>query len=270
MNNDNFKNKLKEEFSRTTPDILDKIKSDSRFEVPAKEEKSRIFDFFKLRSVRYSLVSTFMIVIVAALLFTGSTSTQVYASTVTLDINPQLQFTLDEDDTVIEVEALNDDGDEIFINNVKYKKMTITEVIEHIVDRLERNGYIVDNEDNVVMIYVDGTSDAVKERVLNKVQTNMNASIQARNKAVKFIKSNDYDITVAEAKVILELSEDYKINPGRLILIQQIRKIDDSYTIRQLGRLTMRELYNLEKDLKDAEDNTRPYNDNNGNGNKNT
>lgn len=268
MNTDKFKESIRQEFTKNTPDILNDIKQNERFFIPKKEEKSPFYNFLSFKSVRYSLVSTFLLVIVAVFMLTGETDNQVYASTIVLDINPQIEIVLDENDIVMTVSALNDDGITVIDKDIEYKGMTLDEVIEYIVAELDEQGYIISAEDNVVMIYVDGTSEEIQNRVLQNVESKLEKEGQKYNKIMRFVKTNDYDITPEEARELTELAAKYRINPGRLILIQQIRKIDDTYSVRELARMNMRDLYQLEKDLKEN-NNGQPFDNGNGNGNSN-
>lgn len=249
MKNQEFESKMKQEFSKQVPDVLNKIKQSERFVVPTKEKKPFILTVFKSRGIRYSLMSSFLIVILAIFMINGNTDNQVYASTVTLDINPQIEITLDEDDRVIEVRGLNDDGVSFFQTTSNFKKMELDEFIELLVERLDERGYIVSTEDNTIMIYVEGTSDQIKERVLANVQSKILTEAQKRNRIVNFVKTNEIELTTRQVRAIKQFAENNDINPGRAILIYQIREIDDTYTIQSLQRMKMRDLNALYESL---------------------
>ena len=261
MNNEKFESKMRQELNSNTPDVLDRIKQSERFTIPEKPQKKSFLEIFNSRGVRYSLVSTFMIVILAVFMLRGTTENQVYASTVILDINPQIEITLDEDDKVMTVVALNNDGDTIINHDVEYKNMTLDEFIEYLIEKLDQQGIIISTEDNVILIHVDGVSESVKARVLEKLQERITAETVRHNKVMKFIKTNDVELTDDQLAEVNRVAKEYNINPARIIIIQRIRSLDDSYTIRELATKTMRELYNLENELTNP-NNNQPYRNN--------
>ena len=190
----------------------------------------------------------------------GNSTNQIYASTVTLDINPQIEITLDEDDIVISIIGLNDDGEEFLNHDISYQGMTLDEVVEVIVERLEEKGYIVSTEDNVMLIHVDGVSTEVTERVKLKMEEKMKNKMNQRGILMEYIKTNDIDLTPEQLQEANRIAKRLNINPGRVILIQQIIEKDDTRKPRDLKDLTMRELHNIHKDLQNEE---RPGNSDN-------
>ena len=268
MNND-FKKEFKDALNHEVPDILNKIKSDNRFKVPEKPQKQSIFDIFKSKGVRYVFSSVFVIALLTILFLNSDTDNQVYASTVTMDLNPQIEILLDEDDIVIEVNVLNDDGDVVIDRNIEYRGKTLDEVLEYIVKRLSEENYLIEGEENYMMIYVDGINEQVKERVLARVQEKVNQEAMKYNRLMNFVRTNDYDLTPQEVLRAQRIAEEYNVNPGRAILIIRIRNLTDEYTVLQLSRMKIRDLYALEEQLANPDE---PLDDDNdrGNGNSNS
>lgn len=264
MKDTKFESIIKEEFTNEVPDVLENIKQSNRFFVPEKPKRLSVLDIFKLKSLRYSLASTFMIVILAVFFLRGTTENQIYASTVTFDINPQVEITLDEDDVVIGVTILNNDGQDIISQNVEYKGMTLDEFLEYFIGKLEEKGYIISTEDNVMLIHVDGVSEETKARVLAYVEAKITTEANKRNQVINLLKTNEIALTTTQKQAIARLSEQYDINPGRLILIYKIRAVDDSYKISDLSELTMKELNQILLDVSPE----NPYSNNNNNQNQ--
>lgn len=246
-----FENKIASSFAEA-PDILQDIKKDARFKVPEKEHHS-IFTFFLQNRFKFSFVSIFVI---ALLLVFGSNiqnNEQVYASTVTVDINPSIEITLDENDKVINVTALNDDGEILIDQDVNFKRMSIEEVVTIIVDRAVELGYIDPNEvENVVLIHVEGVSEDVRVRVQNKFHEKMDTSFKRYAPVVRILKSDEYDLTDEQIRTLIRTANEYNISPGKLVYVYNIEllDIDDEYSLQQLSRMSMRQLYRIEQQLK--------------------
>lgn len=63
-------------------------------------------------------------------------------SYVSLDVNPSIEYTLNRFDRVIDVEAVNDDGQAILENAGEFKNLTIEDAITKTVDELVEEGYL--------------------------------------------------------------------------------------------------------------------------------
>ena len=245
--NSKFEDKLKSDFTSETPDVLDKIKQSHRFKVPKAPEKRSISDIFRLRKVRYTFASMFVVVLLA-IVFMNQQSEQIYASTVTLDLNPQLEFTLDEDDRIISIQALNDDGEEIIQDLGKYRRQDVREILGKVVKYLFDNGYLT-VEDNAIMVYVEGVSPEIQERVQEFIENKLQEEAQRYQRQFEFIHRNNLDYTQEQLDRIHAFAQEHNIHPGRVILILEIRQADDSYTIQELRFMRMRDLHDLYKEL---------------------
>jgi len=263
----NFENKMKTDFSVNTPDVLQKIKQDHRFKVPEKPQRSSISNIFKLRKVRFTFASLFVVVLLAVVLM-NQPQEQIYASTVTLDLNPQFEITIDQDDLIIDIIALNDDGTEIIDQLGKYKRQQLNQVLIVLVDRLYENGYLSQNE-NTIMVYVDGVSEQVQLRIQEAVQEKLQEEATKYQKTFQFVQRNNLDYTDTELLRITLFAQENNIHPGRVIIILEILDADETYTVNDLKGLSMRELYNIYQDVtaddSQTEDPGNPGSNTNGN-----
>ncbi len=246
-----FEKKIASAFTEA-PDILDNIKKDTRFNVPQKERHS-IFAFLVQNRFKFSFVSIFIIALVMIFSTNIQSNTQVYASTVTVDINPSIVITLDEDDKVINISALNDDGDTLIEQDITYKRMTIEQVVNRLVDRAIELGYIDPDElENVVLIHVEGKTEEIRLRVQNKFHEKMDEGFKRYGPVVNILKSDEYDLTNEQIRTLLETAVEYSISPGKLVYVYNIKLLDtdDEYTLTELARMSMRQLYRIEQQLK--------------------
>jgi len=263
--NERFEDKMKNDFTSYTPDVLSKIKQSSRFKIPEAPQRRSLLDIFKLRKVRYTFASLFVVVLLTVA-FLNQPAEQIYASTVTLDLNPQFEITLDEEDKVIDIIALNDDGSEIIDALGKYKREEIQVIIEKMVQSLQQNGYL-NQEENSIMVYVEGVNEQVQVRVQAFVENKLQQEASKYQKTFEFVRRNNLDYNQTELNRINEFSQETKIHPGRVILILEIRDVDDSYTVEDLRGMSMRDLYNLYNTLYPDENPDDPGTGNTGNGN---
>lgn len=241
--NERFEDKMKTDFTSSTPDVLSKVKQNSRFKIPQAPQKRSISDIFKLRKVRYTFASLFVVVLLTVA-FLNQPAEQIYASTVTIDLNPQFKITLDQEDKVIDIIALNDDGTDIIEDLGKYKRQAVQEVIERMVESLYQKGYLTQNE-NSIMVYVEGANEQIQLRVQEYIENKFQEEANKYQKTFQFVRRNNLDYTETELNRIKNFAEENKIHPGRVILILEIMDADDSYIVEDLQVMSMRDLYNL-------------------------
>lgn len=244
MNNQN--KDIQEKLQKATPDVLSSIKQSPRFKVPEKK-KTSLLDVLNQRKIKV-MIPSFVLLIAMILVLTLSPSEQIYASTVTLDINPQLEITLDEEDDVIEITAFNDDGQEIINSLGNVQNKNIRNVLEILVKQLYNRGYL-DNAENVMMVYVDGESEELQNHVYELVQEKIQEEVRKYRKTLQLVTRNNLDYSDQQIIKINRLAEEYNISPGRVILMIEIIDLDDSFTYRELATYRMKELYDLYNEL---------------------
>lgn len=241
---DQFEKKLQEDFTSTSPNVLDKIKQSHRFEVPEAPKKQSIFEIFRLRKVRYTFASLFVVALLAVVLLNQPTE-QIYASTVTIDLNPQFEIRVDDEDKIIDITALNNDGEEIIQDLGEYERQELHEVLVKLVQALNRKGYLEQNE-NAIMVYVKGVDEQVKARIQQYVEETLQEEANKYQKQFQFVKSN-IDYTPVEMIGIRRFAQDNDVNVGRVILVLEILDADteETYTAQELSTMSMSDLYDI-------------------------
>ncbi len=102
-------------------------------------------------------------------------SSQAVHTTVTVDINPSVALSLNKNDKVVKVEAINEDAKSLELQ--KLKGLSIEEAAERLIDQAEDKGFISDDDDAVILITaVDAKpksgpeAQAVLEKISKDVQ----------------------------------------------------------------------------------------------------
>ncbi len=249
MEKQDIRFRIKETCDERTPDVLNSIKNSSEFRVPVKNKKS-LLDYFSLKSFSYSLASVFVIALLITLVMTSQPSTPVIASTITVDINPSIEITLDEDDNVINVVAINDDGEEIINPNTTFRGLSLDQAIEILIEEAYDQGFIVDTtEENVVLISVDSDNSELRERLETQLETKIAAEVVKYSALVRVIKERNPDVTNEQLENLVTIARNNKITIAKLSLINKIIILDDSYTLFNLKDQSIKDLYILHYSL---------------------
>ena len=266
MKKSKFEEMITTSFKSETPDVLNKIKSSDQFYVPDKVKKYDFSRFFNKR-LSYSLASVFVLAIVLfSILSSGTEVPAVVASTVTIDINPSVQITLDEDDHVINVSAINDEGEYLIDRDIKYKGMTLDEAVEIILAEALRLGYINDDsEDNFILIDVASNRADIKARVEAALEAKIQSEMAKLSRQVEITRENRDELTEEQKDDLKNTAEQFRLSPAKLFLINRIIDIDDTYTVASLKDFSIKELYAKLAELSPEEDTIQGNNDDTGN-----
>lgn len=266
MNKSKFEERISTSFKNESPDILDSIKSSDKFYVPDKVKKFNFSSFFHKR-LSYSLASIFVLAIVLFSVLSSSPSIDpVVASTVTIDINPSLVITLDEDDNVINLSAINTDGELLIDPDIKFQGLSLERTIEIIIEKAIEKGFIIDDdEDNIFLIDVLSNKQEVQERVQAALEMKINSEMSQAGKKVQVRTENRQALTDEEKTELKNKSDQYKLSSAKLYLINRIIDEDSTYTIDDLKDLSVRELYTIISSLFPEEDNLPGNGGNSGN-----
>ncbi len=243
-----FEQHLQNDLNNEVPDVLNKIKQDHRFKVPVKEQKS-FLDNFRFNTFSKAIISAFLVVVLAVIVLNTSTDTQVYATTVTLEINPSIVIQFDEEDRVMSIEALNDDGESIIDSSVNFNKMDVNDLIEYLVKALYEGNYL-ENSENVFVLTTEGTSSIAQDRILQSIETRINVEIAKYERVAQFLETKDMEFTRAEiAKMKIEYRRE-NITLGHAIMIEYISNNSD-YDKEDLKEKDTRELYDIVKEVRE-------------------
>lgn len=109
-------------------------------------------------------------------------NTALACSYVSLDINPSIEYTLNRQDRVLDVTAVNEDAEEIVaqLKENGVKKESLSEAISMTADLLQENGYITDENTDYILINV-ASDDDKKSAALRKEAQSVFDEINADN-----------------------------------------------------------------------------------------
>ncbi len=260
MNKKKIKDRMRETFESEVPDVLSKIKASPDFYIPEKHQTVFGLRRFFNKKMALSLMSVFVIALIVVSMINRNND-PVVASTLTLDVNPSIEITLDEDDFVIAVSAINDDGDEVVQKNIKYLGMTLDEVLEVLVDRLNELGYIVTTVDdsNIILIEVSSDNEVRRQRVEELLKAKLQTEMNKHSNSNWVLNSRDIQLTEEQRTRINQDSRLGTYTRAKLTLMYRINSLDSSNTLRELEQLNIRQLYNIFIELEDP-DNLPDYN----------
>ena len=267
MKKQNIESRIVESLNERTPDTLNAIKKSHDFRIPEKTKKS-LFDYLSLKRFSYSLATIFILVVLVVLAFSSQASTPVVASTITVDINPSIQITLDEDDMVINVTAINTDGEEIVNKDIEFRGLTLDRTIEIIIRSAYERGFIVESdEENIILISVESKNEEVRGRLEVKLEEKISNEVNKYGPVVRVIKERHSNITNEQIDQLVQTAKNNNISVAKLLLIRKIIALDSTRSLEELKSFSIRQLYRIQCELLNLTDENNSSNDSDDNGN---
>ena len=227
--------KIRQAYANAVPDICDVILSDCKIEkgqVIMMEETRK-----KKSTVKYVLAAAACLLLV----FGGGFGLSTYqfnhrvASTVSLEVNPSLQIMVNGKDRVLEVKALNQDG-EIVIGDMDFSGSDINVAVNALIGSMLRNGYL--NElANSILISVDNEDPEKGAALQGKLTEEVNKVLESGGLPGAVLSQ-----TLTEKSTLQKEADQYGITPGKAQLIEQILESKQGHTFEELAPLSINEL----------------------------
>lgn len=157
------------------------------------------------------------------------------ASTVSLDVNPSVEITVNQKERVLDVTALNADGSKI-LAGMDFEGSDIDVTINAIIGSMVRHGYLSELN-NSILLSVD-SKDADKGAALqNKLTKEVNTLLQTDTFSGAVISQ-----TVSRNNELETLAQKHGISTGKAKLIQRIVAQNTRYAFEDLVNLSINEL----------------------------
>jgi len=237
MKKNKFEQDLYETLEKETPDVLSKIKQDPRFRVPT-NERMPLLSYFRQYKVSTVFSSLFVLgLFVVAILFSSTQSNEVIASTVSIDINPSVELLLNEDDEIIDIEAINEDGELLIDNHNRFKGLSIDTAIRILVDNAIAKGFIEDS-DPAILVNVVAENASKKALVQEKIEVAFTRESMRHQQAFN-VRNMVQELT----ENVKEQAKNHQMTGARYRLIETILETTNVYTFEDLETLNIHDLF---------------------------
>lgn len=156
---------------------------------------------------------------------------------VSISINPEVEFTVDENGLVVSVNTLNSDA-EILLSDIDLTGMTIEAATEKFVELATEAGYIdVDSETNNVTITVIDENAETQETITNNME----------ERIYRFFDNNGIFGMVSKEtlEAYAEQAAELNVSVGKMKMILRAIDLNPELTLEELAAMEMRDLVKL-------------------------
>ncbi len=249
MKNGNLDDKIRTAFEHATPDVLDHILSS------CEEQKGNVIPMTAGKHNKKRTVSIVSAAAAVCILFSaamiwqpwnvgtvqpenvqpGVTQTGEVDSIITLDVNPSISIDIDQNETVVAVQALNDDAEKV-IGDMDLQGTDLDVTVNALIGSMLKNGYL-DEAKNSILVTVENDDqargDELKEQITNDIK-----KVFSEDGLEAAVLSQ----TLTEDEQIDALAEQYGISKGKAALIQELIGNDKTLTFESLAPLSVQEI----------------------------
>ena len=202
-----------------------------------------------MKKVSLLICGTMLMVILSGC---GSNTASKTETIVTMDVNPSIQFELNQDDEVVGISAGNEDAKKI-LEKVDVEDDDANKAVDKIVDSLVDEGHL-STENNTVLLSVDNDDDDKRVELEQKLGETIQSSLK-ENSIDGAIFSQDMDID----DDVESLIKKYDISYGKATLIEKILDENDdnqkAYKVEDLVKLNAQELIMIYQSMERKDDN---------------
>ena len=241
MKDEKLEKQLKNIMEKATPDVIDNImencinvKKDNVYEFKNNKKEGMI----QMKKMITAFAAMFILVICGIFGYTNYSVNSV----ISLDVNPSVEIKANKNEKVLDVIALNKDGEKI-LENMNLKKVEVNTAVNAIVGSMVKNGYISDVK-NSILISVENKDKLAGEKLQKELANNVNEVLK-ENKIEGAILSQSYK---ENTKQVEDIAKENNISEGKTKLILDIldeglrNKNGQLVTFEQLSNLTINEL----------------------------
>ena len=244
MKNRSFEKKINNSIFKKAPDVLPEIleKCGEKRGFSMNENNEKVISIKKSYSYfpRVAIACALVVVIGAMSLVVTNFANVSGKTIISIDVNPSIELCVDNNDTVIDSTAVNDDGEEI-LEDVEIENVDVDTAIDQVIDEMVEEGYLTP-EQNSVLISVNNKNEKRGKELKDKIS----------QKVDKFLSKKGIKASIISQQVVEEnneeLAEKCKISKGKARFISKIidAGITDTegktYNAEELAKLKINDL----------------------------
>lgn len=230
MNSREIESKVFKAFSNATPDVLSAVLED------CKSKKGKIISMNEVKKSSalpriLAIAAAFVFLIAGVVGISFSAGNKVY-TTVSLDVNPGIEITVNRNEKVLSVTPLNDEA-RIVVEGLDFKGSSLDVAVNAIIGSMLKHGYLNELANSILVSVEGGNSIALRQRLSDEINAILSGA--AFNGAV-------LSQAVEVDAELTAMADEYGITVGKAQLIRSIISIDAAYTVKSLVALNINEL----------------------------
>ncbi|MFW6285382.1 MAG: anti-sigma-I factor RsgI family protein [Bacillota bacterium] len=252
--------RIREKIDGSVPDLKDHIRESSTYRSFIEEAQTKKHRGLFRRQRRFApayAMGALLLIIGLVLAFPLNTPINAEPTHIQMEFNPSFGIDIDEDDTIVELNAYNDDAETLFDETGDLEGESLDDGLDQLVETSVELGYL--NDENADILYtVNGEDTERVESKAKELESKIPEVAQAKGISnARAMRSVNGPPDEEE----LEQAREHDIGFMKMRLIKNILEANDSYAFEDLKDKGVGELKDIIKD-EDIEEHGPPFNDN--------
>ena len=242
MTNEQLEKKISDAFAGAVPDVFDDIMEDIRKESGNGGENTSPKKKKKNRNV-IKIITAIAVAVAVALTIVGVSASRagtVLAATVSLDVNPGIEISVNKKHKVLSVTPTTDDARDV-IGDMDFAGTNLDVTVNALVGAMLSKGYLSDMS-NSILISVDSPDSREAVNLQNQLLGEVNALLENDDYKAAILSQ-----TISDDASLRALAQEYGITVGKAQLINDIISKTGRYKFEDLVALSINELNLLER-----------------------
>ena len=232
--------KLRDAVKHATPDMRDKVIASCKeagggAPVIIKSRRNRQMERF------YSLVAIAAIMLLACNMVLNMARTgrvNRVETIVDIDVNPSIELSINADDRIVSVRAINEDAIAI-LDGMELEGTQTKVAVNAIVGSMFEHGYLLGETDSI-LVSVENSNVSKAQEVQERITGDIDCLMRACSRDVDVIGQ-----AILQDDELVNVSQQYGISEGKAALIRKILEATDAYTEEDLVYLNITELNDI-------------------------
>lgn len=240
MRNKELEQRLRTAAEHAAPDVLDRVLSSCAGQkgsvtVMETPKKKKFIPAFA------AAAAVLAVICAAVLALAPRQRASAAAAVITLDVNPSLSLTVDENERVTEAVPLNDDG-RVVLEDMDLQGASLNVAVNAVIGSMLQHGYLdLDNFENAILVSVESGDAGRADQLQRQVSETISGTFQGDN-SIHPINPLILAQTVSADDDLAALAGQYGISQGKAALIREVTAQDGTLTFQTLAPLTINEI----------------------------
>ncbi|MBS1411817.1 MAG: hypothetical protein HPZ00_00680 [Christensenellaceae bacterium] len=229
MKNQDVEQRLKKDVEEITPNVIDS----------ALEKCGGVSQSEKIRKRQprvwqiCAAAAAVLVLIIGGAFFISNPNA--VDSVIGLDVNPSLEISINKNERVLSVTAVNDDALNI-LDGMDLAGTDLKVAVNALIGSMYTNGYISENQNSVLVSVKSGSQErgeALKQELLAYVESALKD---------KQVEGAVVSLNIAQSDTLGQLAQSWGVSQGKATLIEAILAADPSQNAEELAKLSINEL----------------------------
>ncbi|MEG0839216.1 MAG: hypothetical protein RSF33_05350 [Hydrogenoanaerobacterium sp.] len=169
------------------------------------------------------------------------------SSLITIDVNPSFELTVNRNDKILEIKALNADAVE-FLNEKNFRGLALDNAVEVLFSDLAKSRYMNTDKNNI-LISVQNKDTAQQKKLEQALTIDIEKGLTSSG-----IKPNIVLQELNDNKEMQKEAHKYNVSSGKMQLVHKLYKNNTAHSLEELAAMPLAQLLKLEDIEADSDD----------------